>query len=163
MTVCAERSFDASRGPHRLEDPALERVRQPLDERQSVVERDVERRRLAEPAADDVAAPLPQEAVEHPVTAADDGLVVDLERESGAGHELIFRRVEEPFGFAVDAGKRQASPDVEVRARNTRRGFVQRCPGRRFHRLHRGEVEGHERCGCSSRSMGFRTHSAGPR
>ena len=32
------------------------------------------------PAADDVAAPLPEEPVEHPVAAAHDGLVVDLNR-----------------------------------------------------------------------------------
>ena len=59
-----------------------------------VVERDVERRRLAEPAADDVAAPLPEEPVEHPVAAADDGLVVELEREADARHEVVLRRLD---------------------------------------------------------------------
>ncbi len=153
---------DALRAADRLLDAVRERVRQRADERQPVVERRDHVRVLAEAALEDVAAALPEEAVEHAVAAAQHGLLVQLEGQADARHEVGLRRLVEPARLAVDAGEGQPAADVEGADRNFRRRVerVTRARGR-LDGLHGGRRRSRGRSGCSPPSSASRTRSAG--
>ena len=115
----------------------------------------------AEPALDDVAAPLAEEAVEHAVAAAQHGLVVELVGEAHARHDVVLRRrcrgrwaARSRLGTSGRRATLNWSPDDTCERR------VRATPGRRLHRLRRVEVEAANAAIVRLRRAASRTRSA---